>query len=327
MSLRLLNAADVRALLPMQRCIELMRTAFTLVADGKAKQPIRQSVRPDHDRWLLSIMPGALSDPPWLGIKVVSDFQGNHGTQFSSHQGMVLLFDTVRGTPVAAIDAGAVTAIRTAAATAVATDILAPAGVETLSLFGCGEEAAAHLQSLPLVRRFGRILIWGRNEEKTRAFCAANQASVSVPLQPVASVEDAARQADVLCTLTSAPEPFLRGAWLREGQHLNVVGSSIPSTAEIDVEAVARTRFYADFRDSTLALAGEFRRAREQGVVGDDHVLGSIGDVITGRCVGRRSSQDITLFKSLGMVAEDLVSADFILREAIARDVGQIVQW
>jgi ornithine cyclodeaminase len=140
-------------------------------------------------------------------------------------------------------------------------------------------------------------------------------------------VEEAAVDADVLCTTTAAKEPFLEARMLRPGHHLNVVGSSIPTTSEIDIDTVTKSRLFVDFKDSALALAGDFRRAKEAGAVTDDHILGSIGDVLTGKVPGRRSNEEITLFKSLGMVAEDLASADFILAEAERRGVGQMVDW
>lgn len=327
MKIRLINASLVRSLLPMDRCIELMRGAMSLVATDQAIQPIRQAVFHPARRGLMSMMPGYTADPDRLGIKVISVFPGNFGTGVGSHQGIVLLFETERGSPVAIIDGREITAIRTAAATAVATDALARRSVGTLALFGYGEQAHTHLDAVPRVRRFERVLVWGRDPARARAFCEAAARHGAANVQAAATPEEAAVAADVICTTTAAAEPYFKAEWLRPGQHLNVVGSSIPTTAEIDVETVARCRFFVDFRDSALALAGDFRRAREAGRVTDDHILGSIGDVLTGKVAGRTSDQDLTLFKSLGMVAEDLVSADYILREAERRGVGELVEW
>jgi ornithine cyclodeaminase/alanine dehydrogenase-like protein (mu-crystallin family) len=327
MQIRILNAAAVRALLPVDRCIDLMRQAMRLVAEERTIQPIRSGVIHPGGQGLMSMMPGWTGDPDWLGIKVLSVFPGNFGTGKPSHQGIVLLFDTRDGAPRAILDAREITAIRTAAATAAATDALARRDVRTLAIFGYGEQAHSHLEAVPRVRRFERALVWGRDPEKTRAFCRDAAAHTDLELVPVESAEEAATAADVLCTTTAAREPFYRADWLRPGQHLNVVGSSVPTTAEIDVETVARTRFFVDFRDSALALAGDFRRAREAGAVTDDHIAGSVGDVLTGRVPGRTSDRDITLFKSLGMVSEDLLSADAILREAERQGAGQLVDW
>lgn len=326
MQIRVLNAAAVRALLPVGRCIELMRQAMTLVATERAVQPIRQALYHPDRRGLLSMMPGYIGDPEWLGIKIMAVFPANFGTEFGSHQGFVHLFETKNGAPKATMDGREITAIRTAAATAVATDVLARPDTKTLGIFGYGEQAHTHLEAVTQVRQFDRALVWGRNFAKAKQFVAAESAHHDLEITAVATAEEAAA-ADVLCTTTAAKEPFFEARWLRPGQHLNVVGSSIPTTSEIDIETVARARLFVDFKDSALALAGDFRRAKEAGAVGDEHILGSIGDVLTGRVPGRLSNQDITLFKSLGMVAEDLVSADFILREAERRGVGQLVEW
>jgi len=327
MTLRLLNAQDVCALLPIGRCIDLMRKAMLLVARKETLQPIRSSLWHPNGRGLLSIMPGYTADPKCLGIKVVSVFPGNSGTQRGSHQGMVLLFDPEHGAPVAIVDGRAITAIRTATATAVATDVLARSDVVTLAILGCGEQARSHLQALLVVRSFGRILVWGRNPARAEQFCAWAATRTDATVKAVASARVAIDEGDVICTTTAAEDPIVEGRWLRSGQHLNAVGSSIPATAEIDVEAVKRCRVFVDFKDSALELAGEFRRARTAGVVGDEHLLGSIGDVLAGHVPGRTSERDITLFKSLGMICEDLVATDFVLREAERLGIGTLVEW
>ena len=327
MQIRVLNATAVRALLPIGRCTELMRQAMSLVATEQTIQPIRQALYHPDRRGLLSVMPGYIGDPEWLGIKITAVFPANFGTAFGSHQGFVHLFETKNGAPRAIMDGREITAIRTAAATAVATDALARRDTKTLAIFGYGEQAHTHLEAVTKVRSFERALVWGRDFGRATRFAAAESAHHDLEITAVATAEVAAVAADVLCTTTAAKEPFFEARWLRPGQHLNVVGSSIPTTSEIDIETVARARLFVDFKDSALALAGDFRRAKEAGVVGDDHLLGSIGDVLTGRVVGRTSDQDITLFKSLGMVAEDLVSADYLLREAERQGVGQLIEW
>jgi ornithine cyclodeaminase len=322
--LRLLDAAAVRALLPMERCIGLMRDAFVLVSEGRALQPIRQKLSTPDARGLLGWMPGWTAEPERLGVKVISIFPEAVAKGVKSHQGVVMLFDAEDGRPLALLEAGEITAIRTAAATAAATDVLAPAEVSTLALFGCGDQARTHLDALTRVRRFERVVVWARDPAKARAFCDA--AETDLPIAPVASPEEAAA-ADVLTLVTGAPRPFFQGAWLRPGQHLNLVGSSVPTTAEVDVETVLRSRMFTDYRDSALALAGELRLALEAGAVTEAHLLGEVGEVILGRLEGRRSAEDITLFKSLGMAAEDLLSADWILREAERTGTGLVADW
>jgi ornithine cyclodeaminase len=272
-------------------------------------------------------MPGYTANPEWLGIKVVSVFPDNFGTERGSHQGMVLLFDAGHGSPVAIVDGREITAIRTSAVSAVATAVLARRDASNLAILGYGEQARAHARCLPLVRRFERMIVWGRDVAKTEKFCAWAAAEIGIQVESAASARAAVDLADVICATTAAAEPIIQGAWLRAGQHLNIVGSSIPSTAEVDVEAVARSRFFVDFKDSALELAGDFRRALNAGAIGEGHIRGSIGDVLVGECVGRACDEDITLFKSLGMVCEDLVAADFVFREGERLKIGTVIDW
>jgi ornithine cyclodeaminase/alanine dehydrogenase-like protein (mu-crystallin family) len=327
MPLRLINSAEVRKLLPTDRCIGLMRRAMAIVADGGAQQPIRSVVKHPSGRGKLGMMPGYVVEPECLGIKVTTVYPNNCSAGIASHQGVLILFNPQNGVPIAIMDGGEITAIRTAAASAVATDVLANKNVSTLAIFGYGEQAKSHIDALVKVRKFQRIVVWGRDLRKAEEFCIERAEKLNLRIEPVASARVAVGLGDVLCTTTGADEPFIMGEWLKAGQHLNVVGSSIPSTSEIDAAAVARARFFVDFRDSALALAGDFLRAKKAGVVDDTHIIGSIGEVLTGRCVGRTSRDDITLFKSLGMSAEDLLSADYIFAEAIRQGVGVSIDW
>lgn len=324
--IRLLNAEAVRQLLPMSTCVDLMRDAFCLACEDGTIQPIRQALRQPDGRGLMSMMPGYTSRPAWLGIKVVSVFPGNFGTEYGSHQGMILLFETRNGRPVAIIDGREVTAIRTAAASAAATDVLAPADATTLGLLGYGEQAHTHLEAIRLVRPIRRVYVWGRNSERAAQFAREAERAFGLEVVPTERAETAAT-ADIVCTTTAASDPVLAGAWLQPGQHLNVVGSSIPTTSEVDAAALVRSRLFVDYLPSAIELGGDIRRAIADGAITAEDIVGSIGDVLLGTVEGRRNSDDITLFKSLGMVAEDLVSADHILREAEARNVGSLVQW
>jgi len=321
-SVRVLNAPAVRRLLPMQPCVALMRDAFRAEAEGRAAQPIRQSMPTPNCKGVLMTMPGALIAPDWLGIKVISIFPGNFGGDLHTHQGMVLLFDANDGRPVAILDGGEITSIRTAAATAVATDALAVLEASSLGVFGYGDQANTHLEAIKLVRDLRQVYVWGRDPSKARAFAERHAADLNIVA--VETPREAA-QADILCLTTAASEPYFEGDWLRLGQHVNLVGSGVPTTAEVDAATLARSRVYVDFEESARILAGELRRAWDVSAIPEDHVLGSIGQVLTGKAVGRTSAEDITLFKSLGMVAEDLVAADYILRAAEAADDGETI--
>jgi ornithine cyclodeaminase len=324
--LRILGAKAVVDLLPMDKCIGLMRQAFIQVSEGRTAQPIRAMVRTTDQSGLLGWMPGYTDSPKRLGLKAITIFPGAVAKGIKSHQGMVLLFEAETGQPLAVLDAAEITGIRTAAATAAATDALARPDSKTLSVFGLGEQAITHLKALALVRRFERCQVWGRDRAKTEAFVKAQAGACPFPLAAAPSAE-AAAGADVLCLVTGAPEPFFKGAWLKPGQHINVVGSSVPTTAEVDHDTVVRSRVFVDYRDSALALAGELRRAIAAGVIGEDHIAGEVGEALIGRTPGRRSANDITMFKSLGMAAEDVLAADFIYAEAERQGVGTVVDW
>jgi ornithine cyclodeaminase/alanine dehydrogenase-like protein (mu-crystallin family) len=325
-TLRVINRHDMAELISMPECIVLMRQAFVLVSQGRTIQPIRQGLVLPSGRGVLSLMPGQIDEPACFGIKVVSVFPGNHGTAYGSHQGAVLLFDDETGALKAVLDGRDLTALRTAAASAAATDVLARQDARTLTIYGYGDEAESHLRSLTLVRDFERITICGRSAAKAQAFAGRMSEALGRVLDFSNDIE-ASADADVVTTVTAADEPYLLGRFIKPGTHLNIVGSSIPTAAEIDDSLVAKSRFYTDYTASTLELGGEIRSAIERGAVTRDHILGCVGDVMTGKVEGRRNDADITLFKSLGMAAEDLVCAATIFNKAEIGHTGVSVDW
>jgi ornithine cyclodeaminase len=317
--IRVIKGALVQQLLDMESCIAAMRQAFSMISAGRAEQPVRSAIQvPGHG--LLGLMPGRLIEPASLGIKLVTVYPGNFANGKPSHMGMLLLFDPEDGSPRAMIDAHAVTMIRTAAASAVATDLLARPDASRVALLGYGDQAVSHLQAIRLVRPLDQILIWGRDRAKAEAFAARHGALVA------ASVEEALSAADIICTLTASYQPILPGASLRAGQHVNAVGASLPVSAELDSEAVRRSRFFCDYRPGAEAQAGEWRNALAAGVVTPDHLLGEIGQIINREVAGRLGPSDITCFKSLGMAVEDLVAGELILARAEAAGLGQMVE-
>jgi ornithine cyclodeaminase len=258
---------------------------------------------------LFGVMPGALGARAPFGAKLIAVFQGNAAPGRPSHQGLVVLFDPQTGAPVSIVDAGEITAIRTAAASAVATAALARPDARRLAIIGCGEQAGTHARAIARVRCLERIVVWGRSPERARAFAERMQAELAIPIDAAGSVPEAVAQADVICTVTSATEPVLKGAWVRPGTHLNLVGSSYAGPTEVDNDLVVRSRLIADSREGILHQGAEFLRAKEAGLVGDDHIVAEIGQVLTGEIEGRRSPDEITIYKSIGHVVQDLASA------------------
>ncbi len=323
-----LSDRDVAALLPMETAIEVVEKAMVAVSAGAANLPLRMVVDVGPPN-MMGVMPGAFMPgngavDGCFGVKLVSLFPNNPDAGFSSHQGAIVLFEPDHGSAVAMMNAGLLTAVRTAAASAVATRALARQDSATLAMIGAGEQAEHHVEAMLLVRPSIRALrIAGRRPEKAQAFAehmAARHPGLAVTV--VDDVRSAVDGADIVCTVTSSPTPVLMGEWIAPGTHLNVVGASVASKREIDEDTVARSRLFVDFRPSTFAQAGEVIGAIDSGRIGRDHVLAEIGEVLAGKAGGRRDAGEITLYRSLGIAAQDLACAAHCLREAKARGMG-----
>lgn len=324
-----LDAREVESLFPMAEAVEVVEGALAALARGEAIQPLRQPLWTPDRSGLLGLMPGMLLGtipeenglPPVMGLKAVSVFLGRH----PSHQGLVLLFDALRGTPLAILDGESITAIRTAAASGVATRHLAREDAAELAILGAGVQAATHLEAMRAVRPVERVRVWSRTPEHSRRFAEEQSAAHGIPVEPVPSPRDAVRGADLVCTCTSSAEPVLEGEWLRPGAHVNAVGACTPKARELDAAAVARARVYVDSRESAAHEAGDLLLARAEGAIEGDPVVGELGEVILGRVPGRATADEITLFESLGLAVEDLASAVHVLAKARAAGRGTVL--
>src|SRR5271165_255558 len=306
--MRFIDRDEVAQRLTYEKCIPIVRQAMIAFSRGETRQLLR-SIIPLSDGRLFGIMPGAMGAHAVFGAKLISVFQDNFAKGVQSHQGVVVLFDPESGAPVCVVHAGEITAIRTAAASAVATDALARKDSRRLALLGYGEQAESHARAIQKVRDLESVVVWGRSPERARTFAERMQPHLGVPVSAAGGVEEAVAQADIICTLTSAYDPILKGEWVRPGTHVNAVGSGHAGTAEIDNDLVVRARFIADSREGVLEQGGEFLRAKAAGLIGDDHIVGEIGQVLAGELEGRRSADEITVYKSLGHVVQDLASA------------------
>jgi ornithine cyclodeaminase len=325
MELRVLSGADVRALLPMPDCIDLMQRTMATVSEGGARIPPR-SVVPVSAGNLMGIMPGYLAEPEGFGVKLISLFPQNPAAGLSSHLGLVMLFEPQHGQPVALMDAAELTAVRTAAVSGVATRLLARPDAGDLAILGAGEQAASHLEAMLAVRPISRVRVWSRTPNHAVRFADEASARHGLAIEVSDDVERAVAGADLICTVTASPEPILKGDWVAPGAHVNAVGASRPNAAEVDTDLVVKSRFFVDFRPSTALEAGEYLRALEAGAITAAHIRGEIGEVASGAVAGRGGAEEITLFKSLGIAAEDLAAAHFVLERARASAVGQVVQ-
>jgi ornithine cyclodeaminase len=251
-----------------------------------------------------------------MGIKVVSVMPGNHGTEFDAHQGVVLIFETEHGCLLAVIDASSITQIRTAAASGAATRALAGAEAGDLAILGSGVQAESHLEAMRAVRKLSRVRVWSRSFASAERFAAQQSRRFGIAVEPVRAAERAVEGADLICTTTSAREPVLMGDWIAPGAHINAVGACFPAARELDTAAVRRARLYVDRRESALNEAGDFLIPKREGAIGDEHIVGEIGELLLGKIAGRRAPDEVTLFKSLGIAVEDLAAARHIYNKA-----------
>jgi ornithine cyclodeaminase len=309
------DAKQVEELLDYPGCIEAMREAMVALSRGERPQPLRQ-IFTVGDGQMFGTMPGELQALSTFGAKLVSVFSDPERPGCTRHQGVVVTYDGVTGAVSCIADAEPVTQIRTACATAVATDALARKDAEVLAIFGTGVQAESHLRAVPLVRDFREILLWGRSAEKTRNLAEKMGREIGRRITVVPDRREATERADVICMVTSSADPVVLGEWVKPGTHINLVGSSMLGPVEVDSALVAICRYVADYRPGVLAQAAELAIAREAGLVDDSHVVGEIGDVLAGRIAGREKDEQVTAYKSLGHVAQDLAATIYIHRKA-----------
>ncbi len=330
MEVLVLSGADVTRLLPMPECIQVMRDALTALARGEALVPLRMIMRIPGASGFLGLMPGYIAPSERrdgaLGLKAVLVFPANAQRGIDTHQGAVLLFEADTGRLTAMMDGAAITAIRTAAVSGVATDLLARPDSVELAILGAGVQARTHVEAIAAVRPLRRVRIWSRNPDRAAALALQQGSRFNFQVEPEASPEAAVRGADIIATVTASAEPILQRGWLKDGVHINAVGSSIPTSREIDTATMAAARLFVDRRESALAEAGDLLIPMLEGAVKGDHVQAELGEVLTGKNPGRRSPRELTLFKSLGLAVEDVASAAYVVRRARETGTGQTVK-
>jgi len=325
-----LSHRDVLAALQPEECAAAMAAVLAEHARGGTYLPLRSVMAPPGAAGFLGLMPGWRAADHDGGaafaLKAVCIMPGNPARGLDAHQGLVTLFDGESGVPTAILDASAVTAVRTAAVTAVATGLLARGDARVLAILGAGTQARAHLRALAGVRDFAQIRVYAPTRAHAQALveqagAARGEAGVA------ASAEEAVRDADVVVTVTSAREPVLQRAWLKPGAHVNAVGASTPQARELDTATVAASALFCDSRESLRNEAGEFRLAISEGLIaGDDHVRAELGEVLAGTAPGRRDAGELTLFRSLGLAIEDLAAAEHAVAVATQRGIGTEVE-
>lgn len=315
-----LEGDDIRRLLPMAQCIDLMERAFSALGRGQVLQPLRTVIHRPDGVGSLYVMPAYAVEPPALAVKLISVFHGNHAHDLPSHQGIVVVFDPDTGAPAALLDAAALTAIRTAAVSALATRLLARPDARELCLLGSGVQAMTHIEAMRLVRPLEHVRVWSPDPAHRTAFAKRASARHGLPVSAVDSPDAAVRGADIVCTLTAARDFVLRGEWLAPGTHVNAVGASTPSTREVDTDTIRRARVVVDSRTAALSEAGDLLIPLAEGAIDENAIAGELAELVLGSVSGRASATEITFFKSLGLAVEDAAAAAWLMQAHAGND-------
>jgi len=317
-----LNGEAVARTLPMAECLVAMEEALAGLARGTYWQPPRQQLRREGVPSLVGMMPAYHAGPqPLWGFKHIIVAPDNHRRGLNVHQGAVLLNDAETGQLVALLDATVLTAIRTAAVSALATRTLARPDAAHVAIVGTGVQARSHVEALRLVLPGAHITIAGRSYEKSRRL------ALELGVEAAASIADAARRADVICTTTASRTPILLRQWVRPGCHVNAIGSSDPTAREIDGTLVSASEFFIDSRTQMQVECGEYLLAVEEGSLDPQKPCPELGEVLIKRHPGRSTAEAITVFKSLGLAVEDLAAAEVAVRRARETSDGVVVDW
>ena len=327
MQVLIVNHQEIEQLLPMNECMDVMAETLKGLGRGNAVNPLRHAMWLPDKTGLIGMMPAYLGESEVMGLKAISVFPGNHATDYDSHQGVVMLFETENGQLLAMMDAGKITAIRTAAVSGVATRVLARNDACELAILGSGVQAKTHLEAMRVARQISGVRVWSRHFDHAQKFAHRASTDDTIPIAAFETVQEAVDGADIICTVTSATEPILRGEWLAPGTHINAVGSSVAFARELDTAAVVNSKLFVDRKESTLNEAGDFLFPKKEGAINDGHIQGEIGDILLDKISGRTSPEEITLFKSLGLAAEDVAAAHYIYQKALKNQDGELIEF
>jgi len=328
MKLLVLNHDEVEKLLTMNECISVMETALVSLAREEFYQPLRTIIKPVGVKGVMALMPTfRFGASALFGLKAICVFPGNAALGKDAHQGGVMLFDGFNGELLAVINASAITAIRTAAVSAVATRWLANPDAKDLAIIGAGVQARTHLEAMTCVRSLERVRVAAGHLESAQKFVAEMQPRTSSKLEAVATPAEAMNGADIIVTATTAREPVMQRAWISPGAHLNAVGTFSPEAREIDTATMSAATIFVDRRESALNEAGDYLIAAREGAIGPEHIRAELGEVLTGAHQGRSSSSEVTLFKSLGLAIEDLAAAAYLFQKAQQQSSGSWIEF
>lgn len=320
-----LSEQQVQSLIEIDELIAALKRAHIQYSTGNAVMPVRLVVPLPQIQGRITSMPGFLTDDKALGMKVVTYFQENPKKHLPAILATILLFSAETGKIIATMDGSYITAIRTACASAVATEALAKPETPVLGILGAGVQARAHIQALTRVRKVERIQLYSPSGASGAAIKKEMAPQLNCAIEVRDSAENAVRDADILVTVTTAKEPIVRPEWLKPGVHINAVGSHRPDLREIDGATLARTTLVVDSREAIMAECGDILLAIKEKTIGENAIHAEIGEVLAGTKSGRKNSDDVTLYKSVGIAIQDVATANLVYRKALEKTVGTTV--
>ncbi|MBK9239451.1 MAG: ornithine cyclodeaminase family protein [Acidobacteria bacterium] len=318
----LLSEHDVRRVLPMPDLIQAMGSALAEYSANRVSQPVRTVIEVGPERAYFGIMPAVIDAPAAMGAKLVTVYAGNHARGLTSHLATIILLDPATGALVALLDGRYITEARTAAVSAVSVDRLARAGATRLAIIGSGVQARSHLDAIRHVRALTDVRVWSPNASHCAAFAQSASADTGLTVRAAASARTAVRDADIVVLVTASPVPVITDEDIAPGTHICAIGACRPTQREMPTALVARSRLFVDSHAAALVEAGDIVLPIKEGAFTADHIVGELGSLVLGRCAGRQSDAEVTLFKSLGMAVEDLVAAQLVAERATAAGLG-----
>jgi alanine dehydrogenase len=319
----LLNEEEVRGLLSMEDLIRTMRSALVAFSRGEVVQPVRTAVQVGSPAALFGLMPAYMPSAPALGAKLVTVFAKNAARGLHTHLATIVLLDPETGALISIMDGRYITEARTAAVSAVSVECLASPSAETLAILGSGVQARSHIVALCRVRRFTRIRAWSPNRAHLEKFAEDSRSDATAPIEAAGSAEEIVRGADIIVLATSSQTPVIQDAWVKAGAHVISLGGIRGNLREMDPSLVARAGLIVDSRAAALVEAGDIVMGITEGRFREDHLRAELGEVVDGRAIGRRSAEEVTIFKSLGLAVEDVASAQLAYHRARERGVGR----
>lgn len=322
----ILNRSEVEGLLDMARLIDALAPAMEDLSLGRVSMPPRGIVYGQNKLGLLATMPVYLPSSQILSTKLVTLFPENESLGIPSHQAVVIAFDAKTGTPTAMLDGTSITALRTAAGSALATRLMSRPEAKILTLLGTGVQARTHAAAIAHVRRISEVRVWGRAAKKIDAQVNELTAKMGVRVRPVPDLKEAMAGADVICACTHAAEPVVKGEWLEPGVHVNSVGLN-GQGREMDEAAILNGLVVVESREQALAPApsgaNDLTWPIQNGLITRDHIHAEIGELISGTRPGRTSRDQITIYKSVGVAVQDAVATRLVLEAARERGAGK----